>query len=485
MSGTGSSEDDQTVVVAKEAAVPQIPGYRTLRSIGEGGMATVFLAEDEHLKKNVAIKIVHTALASDSGFVDRFRDECAVAANLTHPNIVIVHGAGEHEGDLYMVMEHLDGETLEECMQREEWPSEAPFRALARGIAAALAHVHANNAVHRDLKPSNVMFRRDGTPVLTDFGIAKSEVFDSHKTQTGYAALSYRYASPEQLRGGAAVDRSDIYSYGLLLCEALTGRLPGDTLPGSGEVATVESLLAGLPGWVSRLRPLIERCLSTDAADRPSAQEIVDWFETTPSTPEHQKRRLPVLAISVVLLSIATALYFWLPEESPPAEVSASVTTPYPDRAEFRHFDELFSRSQDPRFLRAEEFSYAPFGTLIQWLAADLAGEPTVAWDTANRVAAEQADASAQFARFMATQQQLTDETPADAEALLAQASEAGHALSTYVRALLVLAAAGEEGNTRAEIETHLALLERARAQGLSWVDAEVERARALLNGSG
>ena len=90
------------------------------------------------------------------------------------------------------------------------------------------------------------------------------------------------------------MDRSDVYSYGLLLCEALTGRLPGDTMPGSGEVATAESLLAGLPEWVSRLQPLIERCLSTDAADRPSAQEIVDWFEST-STPEPQKRRLPVL----------------------------------------------------------------------------------------------------------------------------------------------------------------------------------------------
>ena len=484
MSGTDSNEDDQTVVVAQGAPKPQIPGYRTLKSIGEGGMATVFLAEDEHLKKKVAIKIVHTELATDAGFVDRFRDECAVAANLTHPNIVIVHSAGTHEGDLYMVMEHLDGDTLEDRMQSEDWPSEGPFRTLAHGIAAALAHVHANNAVHRDLKPSNVMFRKDGTPVLTDFGIAKSEVFDSHKTQTGYAALSYRYASPEQLRGGAAVDRSDVYSYGLLLCEALTGRLPGDTMPGSGEVATAESLLAGLPEWVSRLQPLIERCLSTDAADRPSAQEIVDWFEST-STPEPQKRRLPVLAISVVLLSIATAAYFWLPDTDPPAQVAQPAAALYPDRAEFRYFDDLFSRSKDPQFMRAEEFSYEPFSTLIQWLAADLAGEPTTTWNTANRQAVDREEASARFVRFMATQQQLTDDTPAAAEQLLLQASEAGHALSTYVRALLVLAAAGDEGNTRAEIETHLALLERAREQGLSWVGPEVERARALLNSPG
>jgi serine/threonine-protein kinase len=203
--------------------------YKILKKLGTGGMATVYLAEDQELGRRIAIKILNAKHASDKQFVERFRREASSAAGLSHPNIVQIYDRGNAEGTYYIAMEVIEGRTLKELVI-ERGPSPILVAVnYGRQILAALRFAHRNGVVHRDIKPHNVLVDDEGRVKVTDFGIARAGA--SEMTEVGSIIGTAQYLSPEQARGAPVDDRSDLYSVGVLLYELLTGVAPynGDT----------------------------------------------------------------------------------------------------------------------------------------------------------------------------------------------------------------------------------------------------------------
>jgi beta-lactam-binding protein with PASTA domain/tRNA A-37 threonylcarbamoyl transferase component Bud32 len=198
--------------------------YRILRRIGSGGMADVYLAEDEVLGRRVAIKILNERHARDEQFIERFRREAQSAASLSHPNVVAIYDRGQAESTYYIAMELLDGRNLKELVVAR---GPAPPRIVVdytRQILAALAYSHRHGIVHRDIKPHNVVVDGDGRVKVTDFGIARGGA--SQMTEVGSIVGTAQYLSPEQARGEPVDPRSDLYSLGIVMYELLTGSAP-------------------------------------------------------------------------------------------------------------------------------------------------------------------------------------------------------------------------------------------------------------------
>ena len=199
--------------------------YRLERKIGSGGMADVYLAVDESLGRQVAIKILSDRYASDAGFVERFRREASAAASLNHPNIVSVYDRGEAEGTYYIAMEFLDGPTLKDEITRRAPLPEAEAIGYATQALDALDFAHRRGVIHRDVKPHNMVMNEDGRLKVTDFGIARAGNAQQ-MTEVGSIVGTAQYLSPEQARGHAVGPQSDLYSMGIVLYEMLTGELP-------------------------------------------------------------------------------------------------------------------------------------------------------------------------------------------------------------------------------------------------------------------
>jgi beta-lactam-binding protein with PASTA domain/predicted Ser/Thr protein kinase len=203
--------------------------YRIIRKLGTGGMANVYLAEDEELGRRVAIKVLDERHTQDDQFVERFRREAKNAAGLSHPNIVSIYDRGQSNGTYYIAMEYLEGKTLKELLVAR---GPTPIRVAVdytRQILGALAFAHRHGIVHRDIKPHNVIVAPDGRLKVTDFGIARSG--SSQMTEAGSIIGTAQYLSPEQARGAPVDPSSDLYSVGIVLYEMLTGTVPftGDT----------------------------------------------------------------------------------------------------------------------------------------------------------------------------------------------------------------------------------------------------------------
>ena len=252
--------------------------YQVVRKLGAGGMANVYLAEDQELGRRVAIKILNDRHANDEQFVERFRREAKNAAALSHPNIVSIYDRGEAEGTYYIAMEFLEGRSLKELIvQRGPAPVTVSVE-YARQILSALRFAHRHGIVHRDIKPHNVLVDSEGRVKVTDFGIARAGV--SEMTEAGSIVGTAQYLSPEQARGTDVDQRSDLYSLGIVLYELLTGTLPftGDT-----PVEIAMKHLSTVPEAPSARRPevprdldlIVTRALAKDPRDRyQSAEEM-------------------------------------------------------------------------------------------------------------------------------------------------------------------------------------------------------------------
>ena len=260
------------------AALPEY--YRLIELIGSGGMADVFLAEDTRLHRRVAIKFLNELFRADPERMLRFKQEARSASALNHPNIITIHDIGEANGVQYIVSEYVDGETLAARMTRGRLPlAEAIDTAIL--IASALDTSHQAGVVHRDLKPENIMLRRDGGLKVVDFGLAKGSAILGHRGETlevvttspGMILGTPRYMSPEQTRGLPLDGRSDIFSFGIILFEMVTGRTP---FPGTTAADTIAAILSKEPRDItdfiddppSKLVNIVRRCLNKNREER-------------------------------------------------------------------------------------------------------------------------------------------------------------------------------------------------------------------------
>jgi serine/threonine-protein kinase PpkA len=258
----------------------EIPGYKVEREIGRGGMATVYLAIQESLERSVVLKIldkVHRTNSED--MTQRFVDEGRIVASLHHPNIVTIYDIGLAGDELYISMEYVKGGDLKKRMESHVSPKVA-LDIIAK-IGSALDSAHAHNVIHRDVKPANILFREDGTPLLTDFGIAKQTDFDKDLTSTGIFLGSPNYVSPEQADGKKVDGRSDIYSLGCIFYEMLTGYKPYH----SNSIIDIviqhkSSPVPTLPEKLSIYQSLLDRMMAKDLNERfTSASEMLKSVE--------------------------------------------------------------------------------------------------------------------------------------------------------------------------------------------------------------
>lgn len=363
-----------------------IPGYDIDGEIGEGAMASVYLATQRSLERKVALKVMAAALAADPSFCERFLREGKTLARLSHPHTVTIHDIGNVGELYYMAMEYLPNGTLKERIAAGLTPEQGLV--YIRQIASALGYAHAQGLVHRDVKPANILFRADGTAVLSDFGIAKSLDDRTQFTQAGFAVGTPSYMSPEQARGQEIDGRADLYALGVVLYEILVGQLPyrgTDAL--STALAHLTEPLPELPLHHGRYQEVLKKLLAKDPAQRfpdaaalllaldqlpleapkealeatlirpvndlagltpvsievPSATaqpQAVRQPVVTPTPPRavSEQRRGPVLALAAVAVAVALAIggvsYGWLSDDAPlpppaaPGPVTPAAVTP-------------------------------------------------------------------------------------------------------------------------------------------------------------
>lgn len=199
--------------------------YEIVKSIGEGGMANVYLANDKILDRKVAVKVLRGDLSSDDRFIRRFQREALSVSNLSHPNIVEVYDVGEEDGEYYIVMEYIEGKTLKQLLKKRESLTLTEVIDIMTQLTDGIAHAHESYIIHRDIKPQNIMIQDDGRIKITDFGIAMA-LNATQLTQTNSVMGSVHYLPPEQASGKGATVKSDIYSMGILMYELLTGTVP-------------------------------------------------------------------------------------------------------------------------------------------------------------------------------------------------------------------------------------------------------------------
>lgn len=290
--------------------------YRLLAPIGTGASAHVYVAEDVSLRRRVAVKVLHPALAEDESFLRRFRAEARQAASLRHPNVMQVFDWGEDEDGPYLVLELLGGGSLRDLLDAGHRLS--PSQALLVGLEAArgLDYAHRRGLVHRDIKPANLLFDEEGRLAIADFGLARALAEAAWTEPAGAVLGTARYAAPEQAQGASVDGRADVYSLALSLVEAVTGSVPfaADT--------TIATLMARIdrrleaPAELGALAPVIEAAGVPDPAERIDAGELARRLDAVaPSLP--RPAPLPLVTSPDVTAQLDPGDLTLLPEPGP------------------------------------------------------------------------------------------------------------------------------------------------------------------------
>lgn len=300
----------------------KIPGYSIKDPIGKGGMATAYLALQESLGREVVLKVMDTRYVENADMVERFLAEGRIVASLNHPNIITIYDIGVADNELYISMEYVKGGDLKQRIKAGLRPEET-LDFLAQ-LTAGLQVAHEHDIVHRDIKPANILFRANGTPLITDFGIAKQTTIDSDLTSTGMFLGSPNYVSPEQADGLAVDGRTDIYSLGCVLYEMLTGSKPFTyTSVIDIVIQHKQAPIPRLPEELSEFQPLIDGMMAKQPDDRFAdaaslnqaiadlcSQRQVRLQQTTkPSEPAPQQRRGFAFQLLVILLLLSTGFF--------------------------------------------------------------------------------------------------------------------------------------------------------------------------------
>ena len=252
---------------------PVIPGYRIKKILGRGGMANVYLGVQENLSRMVAIKVMIPGMFETRRTSKRFRKEARTLSRLIHPNIVTIHDVGLVDNSYYIVMEYLQESLKEKVKKQRKIPSEEAFHFLSQ-IADALFYAHGKGIIHRDVKPDNILFRKDGTPVVLDFGIAKAMDSKTKLTKTGISIGTPQYMSPEQCNAQKLDGRSDIYSLGVVMYEMLTGKVPYMAKDTLGVVMKhIRDPVPELPGDLNKYQLIIDKMMAKDKKKRVRSRE--------------------------------------------------------------------------------------------------------------------------------------------------------------------------------------------------------------------
>ena len=255
----------------------EIPGYRIEHTLGQGAMGTVHLAYDQKREQRVALKVMSPALMFDRDFPARLQQSIKSAAKLRHGTIVRIYDAGIHRNNIYVVSEYISGGALSDRIEAQNVDLFETFE-IIKNLASALQYAHEQGMIHGDVRPDNVLFRPDGTAVLTDFGISRTAVADVERRAAGTLGTSHDFASPEEYEGGDVDERADLYAIGVMLFEMLAGVLPYE-----GE--SKEKIAAHhrrrdiprLPEDLKLLQPLLNELLVTDPGERlASVGELLD-----------------------------------------------------------------------------------------------------------------------------------------------------------------------------------------------------------------
>jgi prepilin-type processing-associated H-X9-DG protein len=357
--------------------------YRVVEPIAQGGMGEVYRARDTRLDRTVAIKILPPHVGDDAGLKDRFTREAKALAALSHPHICPVFDVGQHAGIDYLVMELLEGETLAARLSRRALPLDQVLR-YAIEIADALDKAHRKGIVHRDLKPGNIMLTHSGAKLL-DFGLAKwrpttrfagpgaSAASSGSLTEEGAIVGTLNYMSPEQLEGREIDTRTDLFAFGAVLHEMVTGRR---AFEGSTKPSLVAAIMGSHPPVLSSLQPmsppaldqLVQRCLAKDPDDRwqtaRDVHEQLQWISRSgqpapPSTSGSRHRVLPWAAVAAITLAIVSGAAVWsmIPRAPTSHAVSRLLITPS-------------AAAPLPR-MAGNELAISPDGTRVAYLGLD------------------------------------------------------------------------------------------------------------------
>lgn len=329
-----------------ESLPKQMGNFRLLEQLGAGGMGIVYRAEDSSLGREVAVKVLHPHLLANTELKARFEREARLHASLTHPNVVTLYNIYEHDGNLALIMEMVHGQNLKEYLRSNKKQTLENILHIAQSILAGLDSAHQLGMVHRDLKPANVLLSTDGQIKLMDFGLAKLENTDDDLTKSGAVVGSYRYMAPEQIMHEPIDARTDLYAFGILLYQMLTGQLPFDaSSQGGGEFEVMEKQMRASPPPPQELNPslpasvvaLLLQLLEKKPAQRPeNCQAVIDALEQVlTGTDEHtvipiastyeQRDQPSAAAIAGGLINAASdgAIHWWQHELPKPLQRAA------------------------------------------------------------------------------------------------------------------------------------------------------------------